>query len=691
MSANYSSKFTTNLTAPSMILITTLLVFAFPSARLAHAQYAETVPYTFTGTSDGAAPAAGLTFDSNGNLYGTAVNGGDTSGANCPGLNPPTGCGVVFELSPPSSGTGPWTETVLYTFTGSSDGAYPQAGLIFDSKGNLYGTTSNGGNMSGTICSGLGGCGVVFELSPPKSGTGPWTETPIYTFTGSKGDGAVPYASLLFDGNGNLYGTTIGGGTGDGMENSADGTVFELTPPSGGTGPWTETVLYSFTGMADGANPFAGLISDSHSNLYGTTNAGGSGFGVVFELSPPTGGSGQWTETPIYIFSGRTDGSYPYSGLVFDSRGNLYGTTAIGGLKSGATCKRTNGCGVVFEVSPPAGGSGDWTETVLYSFGASIDGGYPYAGVIFDPVGNLYGTTVQGGNTSGANCSDSVGCGVVFELSPPSGGTSPWNESQAYTFNGGSDGGFPYAAVIFDAQGNLFGTTSGGGNTSGSNCADVGGCGVVFELTPQAGPVVTLSPAALIFGNTIVGATSAAKTVKVTNTGSATLNIGGITASTNFAISANTCGSQLGVGKSCKVSVTFTPTEVGEITGTLTFTDNAVNSPQNVQLSGTGALPVTLTPSSAAYKKQKVGTTSAAKKFTLTNNQSVTLTSIATSTTGDFAISATTCGSTLASKQKCTISVTFTPTKTGTRTGQLNVIDDASNSPQTASLTGTGD
>lgn len=667
-----------------------MLTFVVMMAQPAHAQYLETVPDTFTGANDGAAPAAGLIFDLKGNLYGTSVNGGDTAGSNCPGLNPPTGCGVVFELTPPSGGTGPWTETVLYTFTGGSDGAYPQASLIFDSKGNLYGTTSNGGNMSGTICTGLGGCGVVFELSPPKGGTGPWTDTTIYTFTGNKGDGAVPYASVIFDGEGNLYGTTIGGGTGDGKGNNQDGTVFELTPPNGGTGPWTETVLYSFTGLADGANPFAGVIFDSHGNLYGTTNGGGSDFGVVFELSPPSGG-GNWTETPIYTFTGRTDGSYPYAGVIFDSKGNLYGTTAIGGTKSGATCKRTNGCGVVFEVSPPSGGNGNWTETVLYSFAGSIDGGYPYAGVTFNSGGNLYGTTVQGGNTSGTNCSGTGGCGVVFELSPPSGGTGAWNESQAYTFNGGSDGGFPYAAVIFDAQGNIYGTTSEGGNLSGSNCTDVGGCGVVFELIPQAGPIVTLSPAALIFGNTIVGTTSAPKTVKVTNTGSATLDISSIIPSANFAISANTCGATLAVGKSCKVSVTFTPTEAGEITGTLTFTDDAVNSPQNVQLSGTGSSAATLTPSSATYKKQKVGTTSAAKKFTLTNNQNVALTSIAISTTGDFAVSATTCGTTLASKQKCTINVTFTPTKTGTRTGELNVNDSAGGSPQTASLSGTGD
>lgn len=674
------------------LLLVALLFFVISGAPQVHAQYAETVPYTFSGASDGAAPAAGLIFDSRGNLYGTAVNGGDTGGANCPGLDPPTGCGVVFELSPPSGGTGPWTETVLYTFTGSSDGAYPQTGLIFDPNGNLYGTASNGGNMSGTICHGLGGCGVVFELSPPKSGSGPWTEIPIYTFTG-KADGAVPYASLIFDAKGNLYGTTAGGGL-------ADGVVFELTPPKSGSGPWTETVLYSFTGGSDGADPVANVTFDTNGNLYGTTTRGGNtalpncsasvGCGVVFELTPPGGGSGPWSETPLYSFTGKTDGSYPYAGVIIDSQGNLYGTTAIGGAKSGAVCKKTNGCGVVFEVSPPNGGSGDWTETVLYSFGNSIDGGYPYAGVIFDSVGNLYGSTVQGGNTSGANCSAYDGCGVVFELSPPIGAGS-WNETAAYTFNGGSDGGFPYAAPILDTQANLYGTTSGGGNLSGSNCTDVGGCGGVFELTPEAGPVVKFSPAALIFGDTIIGTTSAAKTVKVTNAGETTLDVSSITASAQFAISANTCGATLAVGKSCKVSVTFTPTEVGQITGTLTFTDNAINSPQNVQLSGTGALPATLTPSSATYKKQTVGTTSAAKKFTLANNQSVALTSIAISMTGDFAVSSTTCGTTLASKQKCLIYVTFTPTKTGTRTGQLKVTDSASDSPQTSSLSGTGD
>ena len=180
-------------------------------------------------------------------------------------------------------------------------------------------------------------------------------------------------------------------------------------------------------------------------------------------------------------------------------------------------------------------------------------------------------------------------------------------------------------------------------------------------------------------------------TVTLKNTGAATLKISSIKPSRDFAISANTCGATLAGNKSCKVSITFTPTALGKVTGTLTFTDDAVNSPQTVPLSGTGVEPATLTPASAIYAKQNVGTTSAAKTFTLTNNQTEALTSIAISTTGNFAASAKTCGASLAAKGKCTISVTFTPTATGTRTGQLRVSDSASNSPQTSTLTGTGD
>ena len=674
------------LVSSAIARIAFLLLVAGHLTQPAQAQYAETVPYTFTGGSDGASSSASLIFDGKGNLYGTAAYGGDSSGSNCLGADPPTGCGVVFQLTP-ADGAGPWTETVLYTFTGGSDGAYPQANLVFDSKGNLYGTTANGGHMTGSVCSGLGGCGVVFELTPPHSGTGSWTETPIYTFTGGN-DGSVPYAGVIFDAKDiNLYGTAAGGGSGTG------GIVFELSPPSGGSGPWTETTLYPFTGAADGGTPVAGVIFDAAGkNLYGTTYSGGDvtvgiSHGVVFELTPPSG-SGSWTETPIYTFTGKTDGSNPYAGVIFDSDGNLYGTTAIGGTQSGKVCKRTDGCGVVFELTP--NGSGPWTETVLYTFDAGSGGAYPYAGVVFDPSGNLYGSAAQGGNTTSTTCSPTDGCGLVYELTPPAGGTGSWKQIPVYAFGGGSDGGFPYSAPILNTQGNLFGTTSYGGDLTDSNCVDAGGCGVVYALTPQAGPIVTFTPSSLIFGNQAVGTTSPAKTLVVSNTGSATLDITSVTVSGDFRITSNACGSTLAVGQSCKVKVTFTPSQTGSLTGNLTFTDNASNSPQTVPLSGTGVASVTLTPASFTYKKTKVGTTSAAKKFTLTNNQAATLTGIAISVTGDFAVQSTTCGATLAAKQKCAINVTFTPTKTGARTGQLSVNDNAQGSPQTASLSGTG-
>jgi hypothetical protein len=214
-----------------------------------------------------------------------------------------------------------------------------------------------------------------------------------------------------------------------------------------------------------------------------------------------------------------------------------------------------------------------------------------------------------------------------------------------------------------------------------------------IALTVTAsGPVVTLTPTSLVFGNTVVGTTATGKTVKLTNTGSSTLNISSIVVSGDFApvTSTKPCGSTLAAGANCIIKVTFTPTQLGTRTGNITINDNASNSPQTVPLSGTGIAPVTLTPGSATYAAQTVGTTSLPKTFTLKNNQSVTLSSIVISTTGDFSVSTTTCGASLAAKTNCTIKVVFKPTATGTRTGKLNVADNASNTPQTSSLTGTG-
>jgi FG-GAP repeat/Abnormal spindle-like microcephaly-assoc'd, ASPM-SPD-2-Hydin len=238
--------------------------------------------------------------------------------------------------------------------------------------------------------------------------------------------------------------------------------------------------------------------------------------------------------------------------------------------------------------------------------------------------------------------------------------------------------------------------TAGSTATTGTGMLTVTGTsGSLTQTTPLTLTVtsvvaVTLSQSSLSFGDVAVNNASAAKSVTLKNTGTATLNLNGIAASANFAISANTCGGTLASGKTCKVSVAFTPTQVGASAGTLSFTDNAANSPQSVALSGTGVADATLAPASATYAVLKVGMTSAARTFTLTNNQPVALTSVAVSTTGDFAVVSTTCGTSLAAKGKCTVSVTFTPTATGTRTGQLVVNDSAGNSPQTSNLNGMG-
>ncbi len=311
----------------------------------------------------GGGPAAGLIADGKGNLYGTTEFGGAAND------------GVVFRLSPGG------TETALHTFTGGNDGSGP-SGLIADSSGNLYGTTTYGGAFRcGDEFSQQ--CGVVFKLSP--SGT----LTVLHSFMFLGGDGNSPFAGLIADGSGNLYGTTLDGGASASMFQLGCGTVFKVTP--GGT----ETVLHSFTGgPSDGANPRAGLIADSSGNLYGTTEFGGAsgpgcavgvGCGVVFKLSP--GG----TETVLHSFTGGSDGGGPAAGLIADSSGNLYGTTGGGGASN---------AGVVFKLSP--GG----TETVLYSFKGGSDGSGP-SGVITDSSGNLYGTTAFGGAS---------GQGVVFKL-----------------------------------------------------------------------------------------------------------------------------------------------------------------------------------------------------------------------------------------------------------------------------------
>jgi uncharacterized repeat protein (TIGR03803 family) len=344
--------------------------------------------------------------------------------------------------------------SILHSFAGGTDGDYPAAGLVQDAQGNLYGTTEAGGDGA---CDKGNSCGTVFMV--PATGT----ETVLYSFTGAGGDGAFPIAGLVRDAQGDLYGTTAGGGQDSCPGSYGCGTVFKVTA----TG--TETVLYSFTGAGgDGESPNAGLVLDAQGNLYGTTEYGGdgacgygSGCGTVFELSP--NGSGGWNETVLYSFTGAGgDGAFPNTGLVLDAQGNLYGTTEAGG---GGVCANGNACGTVFQVTTTG------QEAVLYSFtGAGGDGGNPYAGLVRDAQGNLYGTTGYYGED---------GYGTVFQV------TTTGQETVLYSFTGaGGDGKNPYAGLVLDTQGNLYGTTNGGG---------AGNAGTVFEVTAPGKETVLFS------------------------------------------------------------------------------------------------------------------------------------------------------------------------------------------------------
>lgn len=380
--------------------------------------------HKFSGGADGDFPS-GVIFDRAGNLYGTTLLGGAL------------GYGVVFELMPNSNGT--WTESVLYQFMGGHDGAYPLSSLIFDGAGNLYGATEGGGDPQHCSVNLLDGCGVIFELMPNSNGT--WTESALYQFTGGN-DGAFPAASLIFDGTGNLYGTTSQGGA------KTLGVVFKLSPSTGG---WTESVLRSFGRR--GAFP-GSLIFDAAGNLYGTS--AGLGYpGLAFQLTPTS--TGVWTYHLLHRFAGGNDGSTPNGGLIFDSAGNLYGTTGGGGVY---------GYGNVFRLTPNS--NGGWTEHALHQFTGGKQGAQPAAGLTHDAKGNLYGTTYYGGNLS--NCRS--GCGVAFELTRNSNGG--WNEIVLHTFLD-HPGAHPAAGLVLDTTGNLYGTSVGDSTTT---------FGSVFEIAP---------------------------------------------------------------------------------------------------------------------------------------------------------------------------------------------------------------
>jgi hypothetical protein len=369
--------------------------------------WTETVLYVFKGAKqgDGDEPAGGLLIDSQGNLYGTTAYGGT---GDCVLLGVEGGCGTVFELSPPQQKGDAWTETILYSFPTAKRGYLPNGDLVFDSAGNLYGATEYGGGK-GTNCDGFYQyCGAVFELSPPKTKGGKWTEKVLHAFAGGT-DGANPNGGPLLDGKGNVYGTTYMGGDQNGeCAGGGCGTAFELDPPAKTGGAWKEKIIHRFQGGQDGDNPWAGLVFGENGDPYGTTLTGGAngGGGTVFRLTPPSNGSGPWKKVILYGFNGTGGGLDAESPIVFDSKGNLYGTT----LDSGG-----NYYGTVYRLRPPKKKGDTWTFNMLYGFQAPPDGGQPAAGLVFDKSGNLYSTTTQGG--SGTGCGFQ-GCGTVFEVSP---------------------------------------------------------------------------------------------------------------------------------------------------------------------------------------------------------------------------------------------------------------------------------
>ncbi len=416
-------------------LLSALLLPALILLTSAHAQ-TYSLLYSFTGSTDGGNPQGKMILDSSGNLFGTTVQGGDLS------CGSGFGCGVIFKIDPSA------TLTVLHTFTGQ-DGLYPFGNMASDTSNNLYGTTSQGGG-------GTQGSGVIFRLNKV---TGQFAV--LHRFAGGT-EGGDPNG-VIRDSAGNLYGTTFLGGTAGCGNNLTCGTIYKLDHAG------KLTVLYNFTGGADGGLPIA-VIRDNAGNLYGTTlvggdlncqpnTASGSGCGTVFELTS-TG-----SLKVLHAFTGGRDGQNiaavgaSAAGLIRNAAGNLFGTSIFGGLQS---CKTFPGCGVVFEVSGAA------KEKVLYSFTGGADGYMPTYAPISDSAGNLYGTTTEGGFT-GASCGLG-GCGTVFELD------TSGQLKTLYSFTNTNDGFYPDYLTI-DPSGNLYGETTGGGGNFGT-------AGTIFKIAP---------------------------------------------------------------------------------------------------------------------------------------------------------------------------------------------------------------
>lgn len=410
-----------------------------------------TTIYSFAGApGDGVEPSGGVVMGANGVLYGTTTWGG--APASGTGVS---GDGTVFQLTPPAATGGTWTETLLYSFSGS-DGAAPRAALLIGGNGDLYGTASEGGTY-----------GTAFELAPPAAARGVWTYTLLHNFQGGA-DGDYPASGLVFGLDGALYGTTSAGGAGCKIPHNAGcGTAFSLTAPTSAGGSWSEAVLYAFENYS---RP-SGLAVGPHGTLFLTGATENDSDGRALRLVRPKQAGAAWSETVLYSNLGAT------SGVILGPTGVLYGSLTLGSPYYGA----------IYEVVPPAEKGGPWMESIIYSFTETNgDGAYPNGYLALAPNGVLYGATRQGGTTVG--CSYNQGCGTLFQLTPSTMPGGAWTETVLYTFSGGVDGAYPTGPLTIGPNGEIYGTTEFGG-TSAACAAGVsgnpyGGCGTVFRFTP---------------------------------------------------------------------------------------------------------------------------------------------------------------------------------------------------------------
>jgi len=374
---------------------------------------------------DGANPQAGVVFDQAGNMYGTAALGGKSSSD-----------GIIFQLQG-------GTETILHRFGPSPAAAVPVCRLVLTGNGVLYGTTLEGGahNM-----------GTVFGAYPPTAPGNPWTEKILYSFGATPTDGTLPNAGVIAGRQDHvLYGVTSAGGT------NRRGTVFQLAPGAHPTDPWVETVLYNFAPGGDAAFPSSELSLDQDGNLFGSTLQGGANnVGAIYKLARPLNPGDPWTESVIYSFSG-PDGSSPFGRLLVDVKGVIWATTSGGG---------SGQAGTVYQLIPPGKPGDPWAQTVLYNFSGGQDGGSPEAGVVMDQRGRLFGTARTGGK-GGPDFG-----GVVFVLNPPEIRGDPWRERALVSF-GGPNGFGPTSTLVLRSDG-IYGTTTQGGAF---------GKGTVFQLT----------------------------------------------------------------------------------------------------------------------------------------------------------------------------------------------------------------